>query len=163
MSSELSHGISRLINHPLLLRLLLLHPAGLSSLLALALPPLCPTISCSSRVSWHLPASVSLSWHSQGSFPTPNAEGLSPRSGTGHGRTWSSTAQEEVVGPCLVWRMQFNVCDLLQQGHRSCVCSRDRGLVPKQADKCSLFSKILMIFLKTRPGPGESRWAISGS
>lgn len=76
MSSELSHGISRLINHPLLLRLLLLHPAGLSSVLALALPPLCPTISCSSTVSWHLPASVSLSWHSQGSFPRQMQRGF---------------------------------------------------------------------------------------
>lgn len=76
MSSELSHGISRLINHLLLLRLLLLNPAGLSSLLALALPPLCPTISCSSRVSWHLPASVSLSWHSQGSFPRQMQRGF---------------------------------------------------------------------------------------
>lgn len=100
MSSELSHGISRLINHPLLLRLLLLHPAGLSSLLALALPPLCPTISCSSRVSWHLPASVSLSWHSQGSFPRQMQRGFHHVVGLGmaeHGaallrKRWSDPA-----------------------------------------------------------------------
>lgn len=157
MSSELSHGSSWLINHPLLLLLLLLHPALLSSLLPLALPLLSPATSCSPALSWHLPVPFSLSWHSQGSFPCQMQRGFHWARSDCSGR---GDLEPAWGGGC---SSRCATRDLLHQGHSSCFCSRDTGSAPKQADKCSLFSNILMIFLMTRPGSGEFCWAISGS
>lgn len=163
MSSELSHGSSWLINHPLLL------PAAAASS-----PPLIPAApGAATAVPCHLlqpcselaPACLPLPELAfPGLIPRPNAEGFSPCGGTGHGQMWSSSGRGGWSLPGVEDAAQdVQTRDLLHQGHSSCFCSRDTGSAPKQADKCSLFSEILMIFLMTRPGSGGFCWAISGS